>query len=368
MKKACLFGLSPVHNFHGFQLETFDPLVYFPKRSSWSLADFVASGRNGYDHRRAIVKSAAGVDRLYRERNPYYMRMVADFVARFADFDLIVMAAYNFIHPEILARELVKPIKVLGLTDDPHSTYLCSIPYLWAFDAAFYISPGYIDDLAFADAIVRWTDKPTMWWPLVPYAFEPPRSADESFFANRDIDVVYVGNPAGSKVERLARLRRHFGDRLHIHGRWPLRGYFGFARTLLGKPIYPHRVTALTPDERTQLYWRAKIGFNMHLSDQRHETGNARMYEIPAHGMMMVCDKSAANAHASVFAADEEAVFYDSLSDAIDVIDYYLAHPEERVCIARRGFERFWRDYAWDVNLLRFLSWACAITREPASV
>lgn len=367
MKRVCLFGVHPAPRLPGFQIETFDPLRYFPSRSSWSFSDLLASGRNGYDHRRAIVKSAAGVDRLYRERNRHYMRMINDFVTRFADFHLIVMVAYNFIHPEILRRELAKPIKVLGLTDDPYSTYLCGIPYLWAFDGAFYTSPSYIDDLTFGEAIHRWTTKPTMWWPLVPHAFELPESADESFYRNRDIDVVYVGNPAGSKVERLTRLKSHFGNRIRIHGRWPLRGYYGLARGLLGSSIYPHRVSPLTPRERTELYWRAKIGFNMHLSDQRYETGNARMYEIPAHGAMMVCDKGAGDAHASVFAPNGEAAFYDSLSEAIEIIEHYISHPDERVEIARRGFQRFWRDYAAAPNLLKLLNWACSIRTDSAS-
>jgi len=367
MKRVCLSGLQSTPDLPGFGVETFDPFGYFPAGSSWAFSDFIAGGRNGYSHRRAIVKSAAGVDRLYRERNQYYMRMITDFVRRFADFDLIVMVAYNFIHPEILTRELPKPIKVLGLTDDPFSTYLCGIPYLWAFDGAFYISPSYIDDLTFAEAISRWTTKPTMWWPLVPHAFELPNSVDESFYRNRDIDVVYVGNPAGSKVERLARLKSHFGDRIRIHGRWPLRGYYGLARGLLGGSIYPHRVSALTPGERTELYWRSKIGFDMHLSDRRFETGNARMYEVPAHGAMLVCDKAARDAHASVFAPNEEAVFYDSLDDAIELMEYYLAHPEERLRIARRGFERFWRDYSAEANLLTLLNWACSI-RNSATI
>jgi len=292
------------------------------------------------------------------------MRMTGDFIDRFRDFDLIVMSTYNFIHPEVLARELQKPIKVLGLIDDPYSTYLRGIPYLWAFDGAFFISPGYIDDLPFEEAIQRWSDKPAMWWPLVPFPFSRPEKADEAFFRQRDVDVVYVGNPNASKVERLTRLKRHFGDRMRVHGRWPFKGYLGFVRGLLGKPFYPYRVTSLVPEERTQLYWRTKIGFNMHVSDQPYETGNIRMYETPAHGMLMVCDKAAANAHASIFEPKAEAVYYDSVNEAIDLIEHYLIHDDERIRIAQAGYERYWRDYQWEPNFLRFLDWAFSIQRE----
>lgn len=360
MKNVCLFNFPPMDDFHGYRIETFDPLAYFPKGSRWSYKDLISWGLDGWDQRRALTAGAAGVDRLYRERNPHYMRMVGDFVDRFRDFDLIVMSTYNFIHPEVLSRALKKPTKILGFIDDPLSTYQRGLPYLWAFDGAFFISPGYIDDQPFDEAMARW-GKPAMWWPLVPSPFIRPEQADDAFFGQRDVDVVYVGNPSASKVERLIRLKRHFGDRMRVHGRWPFKGYAGWVRGLFGKPVYPHRVTSLSGEQRTQLYWRSKIGFNMHVSDRPYETGNMRMYETPAHGMMMLCDKAAADTHARIFAPGTEAVYYDNLEQAIEQIEYYLSHDEERVQIAQAGYARYWRDYQWEPNLVRFLDWASSI-------
>lgn len=301
--------------------------------------------------------SAAGVDRLYRERDPAYMRMAGDFIDRFRDFDLIVLRTYNFMHPELLARELKKPVKVLGFIDDPLSTDLRGIPYLWAFDGAFFISPRYLDDMRFDKAIDRWGGKPAMWWPLVPFPYQRTASADEAFFRNRDVDVAYVGNPSASKVDRLIRLKRHFGSRLHVHGRWPFKGYLGFVRGLLGKPVYPHRVESLSSDARTPLYWRSKIGFNMHVSDSPYECGNVRTHETPAHGMMMVSDKGAGNGHAHIFEPGRESVYYDTVEEAIELIEHYLRHEDERIRIAEAGFNRFWRDYEWEGNLLEFVRW-----------
>lgn len=363
MKKVCLFNFPPIADFHGYQIETFDPLAYFPKNARWSKSDLIVWGLNGYDKRRALTADAAGVDRLYRERDPTYMRMVGDFIDRFRDFDLIVMSTYNFIHPELLARELKKPIKVLGFIDDPMSTYMRGIPYLWAFDGAFFISPSYIDNLPFDEAIARWGGKPSVWWPLVPFPYEQPEKADEAFFRERDVEVVYVGNPSASKVDRLIGLKRHFGPRLRVHGRWPFKGYIGYIRGLLGKPVYPHRVTSLSLEERTRLYRRVKIGFNMHVSDQPYETGNMRMYETPAHGMLMVCDKAGADAHNLIFQSEKEAVYYDSMDHAIELMEYYLENDDERLRIAKNGFERYWRDYDWDNNLKKFLDWAMSIKK-----
>jgi len=367
MRNVCLFNFPPMENFHGYHIETFEPLAYFPKGSRWPFTDLIIWGLNGWDQRRALTAGAAGVDRLYRERNPHYMRMIGDFIDRFRDFDLIVMSSYNFIHPEVFVRELKKPIKVLGFIDDPLSTYMRGIPYLWAFDGAFFISPGYIDNLPFNEAITRWSDKPATWWPLVPFPYQRPEKIDETFFSERDVEVVYVGNPSSSKVDRLIGLKRHFGSRLRVHGRWSFKGYVGYIRGLLGKPVYPHRVTSLTPQQRTQLYWRTKIGFNMHVSDQPFETGNMRMYETPAHGMMMICDKAGADGHERIFKPDREAIYYDTLGQAIELIEHYLHNDDERIRIAQAGFDRYWRDYEWESNLLRFLDWSMALDRQEAA-
>lgn len=364
MKRVCLFNFHPMEDFHGYRIETFDPLSYFPPGSRWSWSDLIVWGLNGYDKRRALTAGAAGVDRLYRERDPNYMRMVGDFIDRFRDFDLIVMSTYNFIHPELLVRELKKPVKVLGFIDDPLATYMRGIPYLWAFDGAFFISPSFIDNLLFDKAIDRWGGKPATWWPLVPFPYQRPECADEAFFRDRDVDVVYVGNPSASKVDRLIGLKRHFGSRLRVHGRWPFKGYVGYVRGLLGKPVYPYRVTSLTPEQRTQLYWHAKIGFNMHVSDQPFESGNMRTYETPAHGMMMICDKGGGDGHSRIFEPDREAVYYDTLDQAIELIEHHLAHDDERVRIAKAGFERYWRDYEWEANLLRFLNWTDGLPKN----
>jgi glycosyl transferase family 1 len=363
MKKVCLFNLPAMADFHGYRIETFDPLAYFPKGSQWTLSDFIHWGHVGYDHRRAITAGAAGVDRLYRERDRNYMRMVGDFVDRFRDFDLIIMSTYNFIHPEVLVHELRKPIKILGFIDDPYSTYLRGIPYLWAFDGAFYISPSYNERSLFHEALEKWGCTNHTWWPIVPFAFDRP-DMSERFFAQRDLDMIYVGNPTRSKVDRLIRLKKHFGNRFRVHGRWPFKGYFGLARGLLGKPVYPYRVTSLATAKRTQLYWQTKIGFNMHVSGTPMETGNMRMYEVPAHGAMLLCDKGARDAHAQIFAPGTEAVYYDSVEDAIEKIEYYLIHDEERLAIARGGCERFWADYEWKTNMLKFLNWAGSLPRR----
>jgi len=359
VKRVCYFHNPAVAGaFGGYELSTLDPSPYF-------LGSAARWRRRRARARLAALMTAEGVDAAYRERDPDYMRFVGDFVDRYRSAQLVIMATYNPIHPEILHRELPQPTKILGFIDDPYSTYVRGIPYLWAFDGAFYISPGYNRHQRFEEALRQWGCKSSHWSPLVttPSArFE----ATESFFLNRDIDVLYVGASYGNKITRLAQLKKHFGGRLRVHGRWAFGGHAGWLRGLAGKPIYPHRVSTVTDAERRALYLRARIGINMHLSNEPSETGNVRMYEVPAHGAMLLSDKGGLDTHATIFVPDIEAVFYDDIADAIEKIEYFVTHPADRVAIARAGFERARRDYGFEAVLRGLLDWASALRRrEP---
>lgn len=369
MKKVCLFHFPRMENFHGYSIDCLDPLPYFHGTDSWW-------------RRRLLLHKlyeAKGIGRLYQEKNPAYMRFISDFIDKFKDSDLLVLSTYNPVHPDVLHRHFSKSIKILGFVDDPFSTYLRGIPYLWAFDGAFYISPSYSEHLLFKDALQAWGCNQSYWWPLVPpnvnghgpgdwWPLIPPRKEvaqrGDAFFRSRDLDVIYVGGFYDLKTDRLIKLRQHFGSRMQIYGRWPLAGYAGLSRCLLGRAPLWKRVRPLSNQARSELYYRTKIGFNMHISHVPRETGNMRMYETPAHGMMLLCDKAGLNAHEQIFEPDKEAVFYDSIEDAIQKIEYYLAHDEERERIARAGFARVHRDYDGETNLKNFLDWASNVRKK----
>lgn len=364
MKRVCFFDGEISGRFHDYFIDRAPSLAeYFRAAPTTTWTDILSGGINRYVKSRSVLQ-AEGIDRLYRERDPQYLRFLRDFVARYRDYDLIVMWTFNPLHPEVLCRELPRPRKILGFIDDPGSTYLRGIPYLWAFDGAFYASPSYNATSSFPDALERWGCPQHWWLPLSPAPEGLPRPVSDDFFEKRDLDLVYVGNHYSAKIDRLIRLKRHFGARLRIHGRWPLHGYSGWMRALGGKRVFPHRVTPLTNQERRALYLRTRIGINLHYSDTPNETGNMRMYEVPAHGMMLLCDKAGMDGHARIFRPGEEAVFYDSMEDAIEKAEHYLAHDRERIAIAKRGFERVRKDYQWERNFLAFLDWGCQIRKR----
>jgi spore maturation protein CgeB len=365
MKRICIYDTAVHGEFHGYWVESPLRQMNLSGLGHRTWQNLLANGRNGYIRDNALWFQQF-VDEMYRDRDPAYMRLVEEFIARYADFDVLVFGIQCFIHPEILATRLTRPVKILGFVDDPVSTYAHGVPCLWAFDGAFYITPAYSDAMSMDELLARAGCRHRFWLPLTPPVLRP-EIVDEAFFAQRNIPMVYVGKRYTHKVDRLARLKRHFGDALQVYGRWPLKGWWGPARTLTGDFRFPYRVHALTHDERTALYWRTKIGFNMHWSRFRMETGNMRMYETPLHGMMLLCDQAARGLHAQIFEPDREAVYYDTIEDAIEKAEYYLAHEDERIEIARGGFERAWKDYNWEKVFARFLDWAAGIKDTAGS-
>jgi hypothetical protein len=362
VKKVCLFDFPECDNFYGHEIRSFRWEKYFIEDESRAFFRFKKLWQQA-KKRKAVTRAAEGMDSLYRARDSEYMAIVSAFVDTFKDYDLIVMAQANPIHPEVFSRKLTKPIKILGFIDDPYSTYLRGIPYLWAFDGAFYASQSYSQVELFSEALPKWGCKATYWWPLCPINLELPKEANDDFFNNRTRDLVYVGLPVASKTDRLIRMRKVYGNRFSIYGRWPFGGYSGIVRGLLGRKVLWKKVESISIKTKKEIYWQTKVGFNMHMSVEPTETGNMRMYEVPAHGMLLVCDKAGRDAHELIFSS-EEAVYYDSIPEAITTINYYLRNDEERVEIAKRGYQRFLKDYLYEANLNEFLTWAFKVSKK----
>jgi len=64
---------------------------------------------------------------------------------------------------------------------------------------------------------------------------------------------------------------------------------------------------------------------------------------LPANGVLQICDN---RSHlGNIFELGTEVVGYDTIDEAVEYCHYYLAHEDERRCIAAAGFRRALRDY-----------------------
>jgi len=334
------------------------PLSFMSGFSS-SLRIMFRDGLNRFSYQRAVLK-AEYVDELYRNRDPKYMAAAERLIDQLRGYDILIFSTNSPLHPELLLSRLKDKVKVLGFTDDPHSTYVRGIPYLWGFDAAYYISPSYSSTMGFAELFERIGFSRVRWLPLVQPIKYPILTTDD--ILNRSVKIAYVGNPTGSKIDRMRKLDAEFGRDLVLHGRWRLKGYFGYFRPLLGEKPFMRRVLPINSEQKKALYLNTMIGFNMHVSDFPSECGNMRMYETAAFGMMPLCDRAGLNLQNQIFEDGKEAVYYDSIDQAIDLARYYLSNPEERAKIAFEAYRKAFSDYTWERVTRDFLNWLTSIS------
>lgn len=315
---------------------------------------FVRQGIDGTNPVRAVLK-AEWLDEYYRNREPWYMAACERLVQTLAPYDIVVVSTYSFLHPEIVARELAGKIRVLGFSDDPHATYMRGIPYLWAFDAAYYISPSYSPTKSFAAMFADLGFAKARWLPLVQPIDFP--LLDEGQIRDRSIGACYVGNPTRSKYDRLAHMAKAFGPDMRLHGRWRLGGRLGYVAPLLGQPFLPRTITALSATEKRALYLDTKIGLNMHVSDVPSECGNMRTYEAAQFGMMLLSDRGGLDLQTTILAEGSEAIYYDGTDEAVDLARHYMNNDRERTAIAFAAHRRAHADYRWDKVWRDFLDW-----------
>jgi len=119
----------------------------------------------------------------------------------------------------------------------------------------------------------------------------------------------------------------------------------------------------MPPEETANCYSGASVVINLHRShdDETYNQNNLgipalsvnpRMFEIAACGVLQLTDERADLAR--FYQPGSEVVVYNSAADLAEKIDYYLAHPEERLAIAMRGLKRTLAEHTF-VNRLTSL-------------
>lgn len=282
---------------------------------------------------------AGGLDDAYRRREPGLMRLYRDVEGflRETAADVLFVTNLPVYHPDFLRKLPV--YRVLYSTDDTPATYRRTIPYLHAYHHVFTCTPGYSDEMSMVQKMRECGAQNADWLPLgvFDYEFDSRLSEDSLFSIERDIDLIYIGSCFLQKLPLLAAVQKAFGRNFRMHGMfaWKHNAYF-IARHGSRQWIRP-----VSHAERTRLYQRTKIGFNIHVSD--YSVGNQRLYHLPAHGVMQISDcPTDLN---EIYDVGREVVSYATADQLIEQIRYYLAAHEERLAIARAGYRRTMKEY-----------------------
>lgn len=114
----------------------------------------------------------------------------------------------------------------------------------------------------------------------------------------------------------------------------------------------------VSTEDCVRIFNATKVNVNLHSSIQAKDlvTGgdfvNPRTFEIAACGAFQLVDRR--GLMAELFDDDELAMF-EHVDELVPRIEYYLAHPEEREAIARRGQERVLAQHTYGARMRTLL-------------
>jgi spore maturation protein CgeB len=325
--------LKIVYSFNkrGFEADYWDREI---RAASGERAHFIPFNHDPYLDPSKYVRAQL-LDNLYSARDRALLQMYSDVeqVIRDSHADALVVDNYPPYHPDYL-RSL--PVyKVLRTSDGPICAYDRDFPYVHAYDHVVYHSPAYSANLDMAEKLHYVGAKRADFWPLGAFEAMYDRDAKEEdlFPGQRDIDVLFIGALHLNKMPLLAKVKKALGASFRLYGLagWKRNLYFNVK---FGAPGW---VSAVRFEDYVRLYRRAKIGINVHNRGD-YTVGSYRLFDLPANGVMQISD---GGRHlGAFFSVGEEIIPYQDADQLIEQVRYYLAHDEERMTIARRGYRR----------------------------
>jgi spore maturation protein CgeB len=158
----------------------------------------------------------------------------------------------------------------------------------------------------------------------------------------QSIDVLFIGSCDLRRVFIFENIRSHvtvFGDR------WS-RNYPLMSDELKSR-VTDHSVWG---EKLYQLLFASKIVLNITRSHfYGAETGiNLRIFEALAAGCFLLTDYC--EELTEIFVVGEEIEVFRSSVELVEKVEYYLANPEKRLEIARRGHQKFLTLHTWDAK------------------
>ena len=116
-----------------------------------------------------------------------------------------------------------------------------------------------------------------------------------------------------------------------------------------GNPDYPNYHGHAAGREMYEIFAKSKIVINRHIDLSEDYANNMRLYEATGMGALLITDNK--KNMEEFFRVGKEVIVYTSYNDLVRKVKYYLAHPSERMKIARAGQKRTIRDHSYEVRM-----------------
>ncbi len=237
--------------------------------------------------------------------------------------------------------------------DDPEGAEETSKYYVKDYDYAFCGGIYYDSHTTISQKYITWGAKKSKFIPIG-FNINKYRKLSKPQ-QKRQYDLIYVGSCFLSKTFRIFRLKRHFGNRMLFFGKgWnESDNYLKTVILKLIKKMYGigHIESIKSNKKLVQYYQNSKIGINFHLS---YGPSNVRNYEIPANGCLLITDCTKGTK--KIYKVGKEVITYRNVKDAINKIEYYLKHEDERVRISSAGRNKAIREYSTAKSFYKIFS------------
>jgi len=164
-----------------------------------------------------------------------------------------------------------------------------------------------------------------------PNVFYPTPDGKPSLFKEVSRDIVFCGNLAMGRLQRLELLVRHLG---------------------------PHKAEwrqGLSHADMADFLRSGKIGWNQIGKGPQIDgvSCNLRTWEVLGCGIMLLVSKS--RHLTDILEHQKHCVFWENNRDLLDKASYYLRNDSKRERIARQGYEEAIRKHTWDCRAKEYL-------------
>lgn len=281
------------------------------------------------------------LDRMWTEINTKLITFYIKIQRLSESHDVLMINNGNVLHPEFLRLLRGTIYTVLVSSDDPVGSDYHSKPYAPSFDHCLVYGTHFDENTIMTDKFKEWDAKRAHRFPLGVRddQYDPDLTEQDILTKERDIDIVFVGTP-WPKERKLIAIKERI-PQMQMYGQRYMRTFVKyFLQSHDLRALKMLFVKELEADKLVPLYQRCKIGINVHMVC---EVGNMRTYQLPANGVLEICDFT--EGVKQVFEVGEEILAYDDVEELAALVNYYLAHDDERKKIAAAGFRRAMKDY-----------------------
>lgn len=163
----------------------------------------------------------------------------------------------------------------------------------------------------------------------------------------KDIEVSFVGG--------ISRLHGQAVQTLEYLARITPMQFFGYGTNTLDhdSPILPRHHGEAWSLQMYRTLARSKITLNRHIDVAENNANNMRLFEATGVGSLLITDRKD-NLH-ELFEIGKEVVAYSSKEEAAELINYYIAHPEEAAAIAQAGQQRTLSEHTYAQRMKELL-------------